>query len=103
MGEPAPVLSHVGHNVAFGLFDCSANALAYRNAPGEEMAQMAWFDRHGTRAASFGESASLYSQLVLSPDGSHVVPYLNRLSDLLWTLARWQEGTFIPARENRNP
>jgi len=25
-------------------------------------------------------------------DGSQVVPYLNRLSDLLWTLARWQEG-----------
>ena len=25
-------------------------------------------------------------------EGSQVVPYLNRLSDLLWTLARWQEG-----------
>ena len=25
-------------------------------------------------------------------DGSDVVPYLNRLSDLLWTLARWKEG-----------
>lgn len=24
--------------------------------------------------------------------GSSVVPYLNRLSDLLWALARWQEG-----------
>ncbi len=24
--------------------------------------------------------------------GSQVVPYLNRLSDLVWTLARWQEG-----------
>ena len=24
--------------------------------------------------------------------GSQVVPYLNRLSDLCWTLARWQEG-----------
>lgn len=24
---------------------------------------------------------------------SHVGPYLNRLSDLLWALARWQEGT----------
>ena len=30
--------------------------------------------------------------------GSHVVPYLNRLSDLLWTLARWQEGHSRPAR-----
>jgi cob(I)alamin adenosyltransferase len=24
-----------------------------------------------------------------------VVPYLNRLSDLLWTLARWQEGEAV--------
>jgi len=29
----------------------------------------------------------------VAPDGSHVVPYLNRLSDLLWALARWQDGT----------
>jgi cob(I)alamin adenosyltransferase len=26
-------------------------------------------------------------------EGSHVVPYLNRLSDLVWALARWQDGT----------
>ena len=25
-------------------------------------------------------------------DGSQVGPYLNRLSDLVWTIARWQEG-----------
>ncbi len=25
-------------------------------------------------------------------EGSLVVPYLNRLSDLLWAMARWQEG-----------
>jgi len=25
-------------------------------------------------------------------DGSYVIPYLNRLSDLLWAMARWQEG-----------
>lgn len=29
---------------------------------------------------------------------SHVGPYLNRLSDLLWALARWQEGTSRPTR-----
>lgn len=34
-------------------------------------------------------------------DGSLVVPYLNRLSDLLWTLARWQEGTSLPTRSVR--
>jgi cob(I)alamin adenosyltransferase len=31
------------------------------------------------------------------PD-SQVVPYLNRFADLLYTLARWQEGTFRPVR-----
>ncbi|MCU0269443.1 MAG: cob(I)yrinic acid a,c-diamide adenosyltransferase [Acidimicrobiales bacterium] len=31
-------------------------------------------------------------------EGSHCVPYLNRLSDLLWTLARWQEGTSLATR-----
>lgn len=30
---------------------------------------------------------------------SHVVPYLNRLSDLLWTLARWQEGESLATRD----
>jgi cob(I)alamin adenosyltransferase len=39
--------------------------------------------------------------LVAAADGSHVVPYLNRLSDLLWTMARWQEGQFMPARERK--
>ena len=29
---------------------------------------------------------------------SHVVPYLNRLSDLVWTLARRQEGESLAAR-----
>jgi cob(I)alamin adenosyltransferase len=27
-----------------------------------------------------------------APPPSSVIPYLNRLSDLLWTMARWQEG-----------
>lgn len=27
-----------------------------------------------------------------APDGSSVVPYLNRLSSLVWAMARWQEG-----------
>jgi cob(I)alamin adenosyltransferase len=29
----------------------------------------------------------------VAAEGSHVVPYLNRLSDLVWALARWQDGT----------
>jgi cob(I)alamin adenosyltransferase len=31
-------------------------------------------------------------------DGSFVLPYLNRLSSLLWTLARWVEVEPLPAR-----
>ena len=33
-----------------------------------------------------------------APPPSYVVPYLNRLSDLLWTMARWQEGESRPVR-----
>ena len=32
------------------------------------------------------------------PKGSHVLPYLNRLSSLLWVLARQAEGTALPTR-----
>ncbi|HEX9258641.1 MAG TPA: cob(I)yrinic acid a,c-diamide adenosyltransferase [Acidimicrobiales bacterium] len=38
--------------------------------------------------------------LVAAGPPSLVVPYLNRLSDLLWTMARWQEGTSLTARSN---
>ncbi|MGH9001406.1 MAG: cob(I)yrinic acid a,c-diamide adenosyltransferase [Acidimicrobiia bacterium] len=31
-------------------------------------------------------------------DRSQVVPYLNRLADLVYTMARWQEGEFRPVR-----
>jgi cob(I)alamin adenosyltransferase len=40
------------------------------------------------------ERASLAAHV----DGSYAVTYLNRLSDLLWTMARWQEGASRPAR-----
>lgn len=36
--------------------------------------------------------------MAVAQPGSHVLPYLNRLSDLCWTLARWVEGT---SRETR--
>lgn len=32
------------------------------------------------------------ASVAVAEDGSSVVPYLNRLSSLLWALARWQEG-----------
>src|SRR4051812_2546402 len=35
------------------------------------------------------------ASLRAAADGSQVVPYLNRLSDLVWTLARWQEGESV--------
>ncbi|HEY3670691.1 MAG TPA: cob(I)yrinic acid a,c-diamide adenosyltransferase [Acidimicrobiia bacterium] len=35
-------------------------------------------------------------------DGSFVVAYLNRLADLVYTLARWQEGTFRPVRTSNS-
>lgn len=38
------------------------------------------------------------SALVAAGGGSMTVPYLNRLSDLLWALARWQEGEPLPSR-----
>jgi len=37
--------------------------------------------------------------LVAAAPPSLVVTYLNRLSDLLWTLARWQEGHSLSARQ----
>lgn len=40
------------------------------------------------------------SALAAVTDGSLVVAYLNRLSDLLWTVARWQEGTSLTARSD---
>src|SRR4051794_35083821 len=36
--------------------------------------------------------------LVAAEPPSLVVPYLNRLSDLLWTMARWQEGASRSSR-----
>ncbi len=32
-------------------------------------------------------------------DGSHVLVYLNRLSDLVWTMARWVEDTTVLAKD----
>jgi cob(I)alamin adenosyltransferase len=39
------------------------------------------------------------TSMLAAVDGSFALPYLNRLSDLLWTLARWQEGETLRARE----
>jgi cob(I)alamin adenosyltransferase len=40
--------------------------------------------------------------LRLAVADSLIVPYLNRLSDVLWTMARWQEhGESLPSRAPR--
>ncbi|HEX9969322.1 MAG TPA: cob(I)yrinic acid a,c-diamide adenosyltransferase [Acidimicrobiales bacterium] len=41
--------------------------------------------------------------ILTAAEGSLVVPYLNRLSDLLWTMARWQEGDSLPVRSVADP
>lgn len=40
---------------------------------------------------------------VVDVDGSHVVPYLNRLSSLLWTAARWVESDAGSLLSKSNP
>ena len=37
----------------------------------------------------------------LADAGSAVGPYLNRLSDLLWTMARWQEGEHLSSKTGK--
>ena len=37
--------------------------------------------------------------LAAAPPPSQACPYLNRLSDLLWTLARWQEGESLSVKD----
>jgi cob(I)alamin adenosyltransferase len=54
----------------------------------------AWLDL-GRTVVRRAERHALHA----APAPSHVVPYLNRLSDLLWTMARWQEGTSLIARD----
>jgi len=41
------------------------------------------------------------SAVRIAVDGSEALAYLNRLSDLLWTMARWQEGASLTARGPR--
>ena len=36
--------------------------------------------------------------LAAAPSPSQACPYMNRLSDLLWTIARWQEGKSLPVK-----
>jgi cob(I)alamin adenosyltransferase len=42
------------------------------------------------------------NRISAAPADSQALPYLNRLSDLLWTLARWQEGGALTTRSVPN-
>ncbi|MFN8035261.1 MAG: cob(I)yrinic acid a,c-diamide adenosyltransferase [Acidimicrobiia bacterium] len=65
--------------------------------PGENRVAAALdFGRSVVRRAE-RESVRATREGWLEPE-SHVVPYLNRLADLVYTLARWQEGSFRPVR-----
>jgi cob(I)alamin adenosyltransferase len=61
--------------------------------PGEHQLA-AWLDL-GRTVVRRAERASL----VAAEAPSLVVPYLNRLSDLLWTMARFVEGTSLAAKD----
>jgi len=61
--------------------------------PGED-AVSAWLDLGRTVVRRAERHA-----LSAAEPPSLVVPYLNRLSDLLWTMARWQEGESRPVRK----
>jgi len=39
--------------------------------------------------------------LAVAAEGSHVLAYLNRLSSLVWALARWQEADHLLAKDQR--
>jgi cob(I)alamin adenosyltransferase len=68
------------------------DALTEFVVPGEHRAA-AWLDL----ARTVVRRAERHS-LAAAEAPSLVVPYLNRLSDLLWTMARWQEGTSLTSR-----
>ncbi len=65
--------------------------------PGETVAG-AWLDLARTVVRRAERHA-----LAAAPPPSLVGPYLNRLSDLLWTMARWQEGESRPTRSVAAP
>jgi cob(I)alamin adenosyltransferase len=64
--------------------------------PGEALAG-AWLDLARTVARRAERDA-----LAVAGPPSHVGVYLNRLSDLLWTMARWQESRSGPSRPSRS-
>lgn len=48
------------------------------------------------------ERAAVAAEVAGWLDASQVLPYLNRLADLVYTLARWQEGGYRPVRASES-
>jgi serine/threonine protein kinase len=73
-GEPVPVAEHVGTTGSIGIFSVSSSGvLVYRT--GTKAAgglQVAWFDREGKPAGTFGQPSSDQG-LVLSPDATRAL------------------------------
>ena len=65
--------------------------------PGENRVSAALDVARTTARRAERECVSATGDGWLQPE-SQVVPYLNRLADLCWTLGRWQEGHFRAAR-----
>ena len=65
--------------------------------PGEDLVSA-----HLDVARTVIRRAERMSLSAAAPD-SNVVAYLNRLSDLIWTLARWQEGESLRTRSVNEP
>jgi cob(I)alamin adenosyltransferase len=53
--------------------------------------------------AETDEKIAIADDTVSDDTVSFVAPYLNRLSDLIWTVARWQEGAHELARQSGKP
>ena len=55
--------------------------------------------QQGLKVATLGLSEAEREAVAAVAPGSQVLPYLNRLSSLLWVQARWVEGEHLLSRD----
>jgi serine/threonine protein kinase len=69
VGQPVPIVEHVGTYQGLGLFSASTNGvLAYLESGTGSESQFLWFDRQGKQQGKWGKRRSYY-HIALSPDG----------------------------------